>query len=112
MWRKNHRRAVGGDFDDVVGGVGVGFGEVGDDDFVDAGLGWAGGDTCPYAVRVLGSINSPKMARPGSRSCFKSQHGQRDWLGFGAGQAHYADAAASGRSGDGDDGVVKIHDRL
>src|ERR1019366_7141848 len=29
--------AVGGDFDDVVGGVGVGLGEVGDYDFVDAG---------------------------------------------------------------------------
>jgi hypothetical protein len=27
---------VGGDFDDVVGGVGVRFGEVGDDDFIDA----------------------------------------------------------------------------
>ena len=32
-------RAVGGDFDDVVGGVGVRLLEVSDDDFVDAG-GW------------------------------------------------------------------------
>ena len=33
---QNHWRAVGGNFDDVVGGVGVWRGEVGDDDFVDA----------------------------------------------------------------------------
>ena len=33
---QNHRRAVGRDFDDVVGGVGVRLGKVGDHDFVDA----------------------------------------------------------------------------
>src|SRR5713101_4033760 len=32
-------RPVSGDFDDVVGGVGVGLSEVGDYDFVDAGVG-------------------------------------------------------------------------
>ena len=34
---KNHGRPVGGDFDNVVGGVGIRFGEVGDDNFIDAG---------------------------------------------------------------------------
>ena len=46
-------RAVAGDFDDVVGGVGVRLGEVGDDDFVDA------------VACVAGSISSPKWARLG-----------------------------------------------
>ena len=36
---EDYGRAVGGDFDDVVGGVGMGLGEVGDYDFVDAGGG-------------------------------------------------------------------------
>ncbi len=33
---QNYRRSVSRDFDDVIGGVGMGFGEVGDDNFVDA----------------------------------------------------------------------------
>ncbi len=33
---EHDRRAVGGDLDDVVGGVGMGLGEVSDHDFVDA----------------------------------------------------------------------------
>ena len=36
---QDHRGSVGGDFDDVVGGVGVRLLEVSDDDFVDAGGG-------------------------------------------------------------------------
>ena len=32
---------MGGDLDDVVGGVGMGLGEVGDDDFVDASASFA-----------------------------------------------------------------------
>jgi len=32
-----------------------------------------------------------------------------DGAGVGAGEAGYADAAASGGRGDGDDGVIKMH---
>ena len=37
------------------------------------------------------------------------QHGCGDRAGFRTGQAHHADAAASGRCGDGNDGVVEVH---
>ena len=33
---QDHGRTVGGDFDDVIGGVGMRLGKVGDNDFVDA----------------------------------------------------------------------------
>ena len=39
---QNDRRSVRGDFDDVVSGVGMRLGEVGDDDFVDALVVWCG----------------------------------------------------------------------
>src|ERR1700674_3911480 len=35
---QNHGRAVGGDFDDVVGRVGVGLSKVGNNDFVNGGI--------------------------------------------------------------------------
>jgi len=38
MWTQDDGRAVSGDFDDVVSGVGVGLGEVGDHNLIDAGL--------------------------------------------------------------------------
>jgi hypothetical protein len=48
-----------------------------------------------------------RLERRFSRS--QAQHGKRDAAGFGTGQANYADTAASGRRGNGDDGVVEIH---
>ena len=51
MCREHNRRTVGGDLDDVVGGVGMGLGEVSDDDFVDALLVWHGFVWSGYSVR-------------------------------------------------------------
>jgi len=64
---EDYRRAVGGDFYDVVGGVGVGLGEVGDYDFVDAGLSFGvgrrgaplrGTDECVRPYVSYGGIGS------------------------------------------------------
>src|SRR5258708_27615933 len=51
---KDHGRSVGGDFDDVVGGIGMRLGEVGDYDFVYARcralLGRTGVDARPHTI--------------------------------------------------------------
>jgi hypothetical protein len=40
---------------------------------------------------------------------FQAEHGLGNGPGFWAGETDYAYAAAAGRSGYGDDGVVEIH---
>ena len=48
---------------------------------------------------------------PGFQRVLESQHGLGDLACFGAGQADNANSAASGRGGDGDNGVVEVHER-
>ena len=40
----------------------------------------------------------------------QAKHRHRDRARFGSGQANHADPSAAGRSGDGDDGVIKIQE--
>ena len=40
------------------------------------------------------------------------QHGTRDVARLRSGQPHHADASASRRRGNGDDGVVEVHGRI
>jgi hypothetical protein len=120
---------VGGDFKDIVGGVGVGLGEVSDDDFVDAGgicgasLGWTAGGGRPYVICGNVSIFAGGGARAtrfdqftehgsaGFQRVLEAQHGLGNLACFGAGKTNNTNAAASGRSGNGDDGVVEIHEK-
>ena len=84
---------MGGDFDNVVGGVGVRLLEEGDYHFVDALL-RAGLDELAEEGAV------------GFQVAPEAQQGRGDGTGIGAGEADHAQPAAAGRSGDGDDGVV------
>ena len=61
---------------------------------------------------VAGSISSPKWARLGWKlvGVRQPQHRTCDGRRFGARETHYTNAAASGRSGDGDDGVIEVHE--
>src|SRR4051812_3405741 len=83
---------MGGDFKDVVGGVGVGFGEEGDHDFVD----------------LLGGIDEfGESGAVGFERVLETEKRFGDFARLRTGEADNADAAASGRGRDGDDGVVE-----
>ena len=113
---------MGGDFDDIVGGVGVGLLEPGDDDFVDffAGsvMGPAGGSrshttcrfhkTCRSHIRWLNKFAEKGVV--GLERVLELQQRFGDGARVGAGETDDADPAASGRGGDGDDGVVEVHE--
>ena len=43
---------------------------------------------------------------------FETEHRHRDTLGFRAGQTHHTNPTAPGRSGDGHDGVIKVHRKI
>jgi len=42
----------------------------------------------------------------------QAQHRESDLLSAGAGESDYTDAAASGGSGNGDNGVVEVHGKI
>ena len=85
--------AVGGDLDDVLGGVGVGRLEPGDHGFV---------EDFACVVKDLG-----EAGLSGGEGVAEFEEGFGDGAGVGAGEAHDADASAAGRGGDGYDGVVR-----
>ena len=116
---QHHGRTVSGDFHDVVGGVGMRLGEIGDDDFVDAVFVWpratrprfAGSGTRMHTIR----IGLDQFAEHGASRLnwvFEAKHRQGDGASFGAGKADHADTAASGRSGNRDDSVVQVHGEI
>ncbi len=49
------------------------------------------------------------MGLVGFQDALQAEHGLGDSSGICTGETDYAYAAAAGRSGDGDDGVVEIH---
>ena len=99
---QHNRRSMGGDFDHVVGRVGMWLGKEGDDDFVDALRSEAD-------VLWTSECSSPKTARPGSSSCFSRSIGSAIVRACWPGQPHHADSAAPRRSRDRDNRVVEIH---
>jgi carbonic anhydrase len=108
---KHNRRTVSGNFDDVVGGVGVRFGEVGYDDFIDACralLGWTAGGGCPYMIR-RGFDQFPEDGPAGLQFVFESQHRGGELACLVSREAHHADPSPAGRRRDGDDCVVEVH---
>jgi hypothetical protein len=71
------------------------------------------GSVGSYADRSVLATLVDEFAEDGSAGfevATKAEHGFGDFLRFGASEADDPDAAAAGRSGDGDDGVVEIHD--
>ena len=86
-------RAVAGDLDHVFRGIGARGLEKGDDHLV---------DDAPVAVEQVGQVGMP-----GSPGDGEAQDGVRDGQGVRAGEADDAQAAAPGRSGNGDDRIGK-----
>ncbi len=91
-------RAVAGDLDYIIGGVGVRLGEKGDDNFVDA-----------IAGRGIDQFAEVSAIRLEFVACDSRSMGCAIAGRFSAGETHHADAAAAGRRGDGNDGVVEVH---
>jgi hypothetical protein len=90
--------AVGGDFYDVFGGVGVGFFEEGDDGFVQ--------DCSRDFSCVVKDFCEAGLCGGEGMAEFQERFG--DGAGGGAGETNDTDAAAAGWGGDGDDGVFKV----
>jgi len=108
---QNHGRTVRGDFDDVVGRVGVGRGEVGDNHFVNASV------VSPDLITTrkifaLGCARDtrlnqlPKNGTTSFKLMLKPQHRRGNTSRFLPSQANYANAPASRRSSNGDDSVI------
>src|ERR1700722_10204819 len=119
---QDYWRSVGGDFDDVVGSVGVRLREVGDDDFVDARssraslLGRTAPSTqfraslggCPHVdLRWLYKFSEHCASR--FQFMLQPQHRQSNLSRSWASEADDADTAATGGRRDGNDSIVKIH---
>ena len=109
---------MGGDFDDVVGGVGVRFCEIGDDNLVDT-VGVRRGRARPLffsrpsagertrATRV-GFDQFSEDGAAGFEIMLQAQHGQCNGTCFRTGKSHYADPSAARSSSNRDNGIVKI----
>ena len=112
---------MGGDLDDVVGGIGMGLGEVSDHDFVDASR------VSSFQFPVFGVCGTRNRRLDTGKSCstwfdefpedcsswfktvLKPQYRLGDLTRLGPGDTHHANAAAPWRRRDGDDCIVKIH---
>ena len=88
---------MGGDFYDVLGGVGVRGLEVGDYGFVEGLIG-----VLACSIKDFGEAGLGRDERVA-----ESEEGFGDGAGGGAGEADDADSAAAGRGGDGYDGVFE-----
>ena len=85
-----------GNLDYVIGGIGMRLGKESDDGFVDALPG-----------RRVDKLNKNGAVRLQWMLQAKQRRG--NGAGFGAGETHHADAAASRRRSYGDYGVVEVH---
>ena len=107
---KHHRRAMCRDLDDVVRRIGMRFREVSDDDFVDACRDIRFGFRPAIAASaLLGSTNSPKIARAWLHLMSQPQHRLGDLASLRSGKPHHPNSAPTRRSRNGDDRVVDIH---
>jgi hypothetical protein len=92
-------------------------GEIADNDFVDAGgpcralLGLDGSKTRPH-TSTAGFYDFPEDNPSGFEIMFQAKHRQGDGARFWASEADDTDTTATGRSGDGDDGVVEVHGEI
>jgi hypothetical protein len=94
---------VRGDFDDVVGRVGMGLGKKSDDHLVDAG-GTSG--------RWEPGVRFDQLAMDGLAGLqwmLQPEHGSSNGACFGSSKADDSNAATSRWGSDGDDGVIEIH---
>src|SRR4029077_1401983 len=98
-----------------VGGVGVGLGEEGDDDFVDAGCGASrafarpgrpGAAVPTWVVVGLNQFAQRRVAR--LEVLLQAKHGSGDGASFRARETDDADAAAAGGGVEGADAVVEV----
>jgi hypothetical protein len=95
---KYHGRAVAGNFNDIVSGVGVRLGEESGNDLVDA----VAGDGIDQLTE-MGAFGLQGIR------VRQTQHRLGNLGGLGAGEPYHADAAAAGGRSDGNDGVVEGH---
>src|SRR5215472_3090264 len=104
-------RSVAGDFDDIVGGVGVRLGEVGDDDFVNSGGALLRGTTAGGRLSVVrgGFHEFAEDSASRLQIVLQTEHSKSDGAGIRPGEAHDTEAAAAGWRGYGHDRVVEIH---
>jgi hypothetical protein len=123
---QDDRRAVRGDFDNVVGGVRMRLGKISNDNFVDSltlaltlivwsgrprplgswihGKTLAGGSPATTRFHQFSQHRAPRL-----KIMLQAQHGQSNAARFWSSKTDDADAAATRRGGDGDDGVVEVH---
>src|SRR5438067_5465704 len=90
---------MAGLFDDVIRGIGMRFGEVSDDHFVDA-IGRI------FLVR-LNQFSENRAS--GFEFMLQLEHREGNRAGIWSRKADDADSAAARRSGDGHDSVVEVH---
>jgi hypothetical protein len=111
---------MSGDLDDIVGGIGVRLCEIGDHNLVNAAparlIFWlvsirGAGLARPrsFCIPGFGFKKFPDNGTTGLKRTPQSEHGRSDRAGFRAGKSHDSDSAPSGRSNDGDNGVIQIH---
>jgi hypothetical protein len=113
---QNDRGAVRRDLDDVIRGVGMWFGKVGDDDFVNAPVrpghssrpSFSGGNVFPCS-EAFWFNELAKDSVPGFQRVRQTKHGRCDHSCFRPRQANHANAPAAQRSRNRDDRVVKVH---
>ncbi len=76
-----------------------------------AALGLAGSRTRSH-TRIAWFDQIPKDRASGLEIVLEAEHGKSNRTRFRAGKADHTDAPASGRGGDGNDGVVKVHGKI
>jgi hypothetical protein len=96
---QHHGRAMARNLDHIVSRVGVWLGEEGDDNLVDA-----------FAAGRLDQLTEMSVAGFEVMLVRQPQHGTGNSAGISPRYSHHANPAASRRRGDGDDGVVKMHE--
>ncbi len=92
------------DLDNIVGGIRVRLGEVGDNHFIDTPRFLSGRGSHGIGLDQFTEDRPTRL-----QIMFEPQHWRRDRPRLRARESHNSNAAAPGRRRDGDDSVVEIH---